>query len=57
MSTREKVRRCKAPWPFLWTADDKGVLLRNVQPKVKPPKLAKLKRIPPSSQWQQEALL
>lgn len=54
---REPTRRMTAPWPFLWSVAANGVLVRNVQPKVKPLKLAELKPVPLSNQWRQGALL
>lgn len=52
-----KARRLTSPWPFAESIVN-GKLVRNIQPKpVKPPKPTRLKPVPPSSAWQQEALL
>lgn len=52
-----KTRRLATPWPFPESIVG-GKLVRNIQPKPKKaPKPARLKRIPPSSAWTQEALL
>jgi hypothetical protein len=49
-----KTRRLVAPWPFLYSVTSRG-LVQNLPPKPKP--LKRLRRVRPSSQWNQEALL
>lgn len=56
--TKERTRRLSAPWPFLWSVvPGKRDLVRNIQPKKAKAPMARLKRVPPSSAWKQEALL
>lgn len=52
-----RTRRLKAPWPFLFSCVPGRGLVQNLPPIVKKPKPMKLKPIPPSDQWTQEALL
>jgi hypothetical protein len=49
-----KTPRLTAPWPFLLSVTDRG-LVQNLPPKPKP--LARLKRVKPSDKWSQENLL
>ncbi len=49
-----RTRRLIKPWPFLYSVTERG-LVQNLPPKPKP--LKRLKRVPASDKWQQEALL
>ena len=49
-----KTRRLTSPWPFLYSVTSHG-LVQNLPPK--PKALKRLKRVPASNRWKQEALL
>jgi len=51
-----KTRRLTSPWPFPSSVTEEG-MVRNLPPKVKKPPRQRLKRVPSSDKWTQEALL
>jgi hypothetical protein len=53
--TRGRTRRLDSAWPFLWSVVPGRGVIRNLPPKQAKPK--RLRKLPPSSGWTQEALL
>jgi hypothetical protein len=51
-----KTRRLAEPWPFLYSVVS-GRLVENLPARPKRPRLTRLRRLPPPSEWKQEALL